>query len=57
MKAIKHWKKLLVVGLLGGSFLFQPTAACVDRAQVVTSVSSVITAAGTLYIVDRVLND
>ncbi len=56
MKAIRNWKKLLAVGLISGSFLFQ-TTTCVDRAQLVTSVSSVINAAGTLYIVDRVLND
>jgi len=50
------WKKLLVVGLLGGSFLFQaPT--CTERAAFVTAVSSAITAGGVLFIVDRVLND
>jgi hypothetical protein len=50
------WKKLLAVGLIGGSFLFQaPT--CVDRAQIVTAVSSVVTAGGVLYLVDRVIND
>jgi hypothetical protein len=50
------WKKLLAVGLIGGSFLFQaPT--CTERAAVITAFSSVITAGGLLYIVDRVIND
>ena len=50
------WKKLLAVGVLGGSFLFQaPT--CTDQAALVTAVSSAITAGGVLYLVDRVVND
>ncbi len=50
------WKKLLAVGVLGGSFLFQ-TSACTERAALVTAFSSAITAGGVLYIVDRVIND
>lgn len=50
------WKKLLAVGLIGGSFLFQaPT--CAERAQVITAASAVVSAAGVLYIVDRVMNE
>ncbi len=53
---IKMWKKLLAVGLIGGSFLFQ-TPTCTDTAQVVTATSSVLTMGGVLYIVDRLIND
>jgi hypothetical protein len=52
----KAWKRLLAVGLIGGSFLFQaPT--CTERAVFTTAVSSVITAGGVIYIVDRIIND
>ena len=48
------WKKLLAVGLIGGSFLFQaPT--CAERAQIITA--ALVSAAGVLYIVDRVMNE
>ena len=50
------WKKLLAVGLIGGSFLFQ-TPTCAERAQIITAASSVVGAAGVLYLVDRVIND
>jgi hypothetical protein len=50
------WKKLLAIGVLGGSFLFQ-TPTCTERAAFVTAVSSAITAGGVLYLVDRVIND
>jgi hypothetical protein len=50
------WKKLLAVGLIGGSFLFQGTT-CAERAQIVTAASAVVSTAGVLYIVDRVLNE
>ncbi len=50
------WRKLLAVGLIGGSFLFQ-TPTCTERAQVITAASTAVTAAGVLYLVDRVVND
>ena len=50
------WKKLLAVGLLGGSCLFQ-TPTCTDQAAWVTAVSSAVTAGGVIYLVDRVIND
>ena len=50
------WKKLLSVGLIGGSFLFQ-TTTCTERAQVITATSAVISTAGIVYLVDRVVND
>jgi hypoxanthine-guanine phosphoribosyltransferase len=56
MKKRNRWKKLLLVGVLGGSFLFQaPT--CTERAAWVTAFSSAITAGGVLYLVERVIND
>jgi hypothetical protein len=56
MKKKNVWKKLLTVGLIGGSFLFQaPT--CTERAQVITAGATVVTAAGVIYLVDRVIND
>ena len=54
---ISKWKKMLAVGLISGSFLLQTNTTCTDQAQVVTAVSSVITAGGVLYVVDRVLNE
>ena len=54
---ISKWKKLLAVGLISGSFLFQTTTTCTEQAQTVTAISSVITAGGILYVVDRVLNE
>ena len=56
-KNVKNvWKKLLAVGLIGGSFLFQaPT--CTERAQIITAASAVVGSAGILYLVDRVVND
>ncbi len=56
MKKRNGWKKLLVMGLLGGSFLFQ-TPTCTDRMAVITAFNSAITAGGVLYIVNRVVND
>ncbi len=53
---IKLWKRLIVFGALGGSFLFQ-TPTCTQRATVSTAISSAITAGGVLYIVDRIIND
>jgi hypothetical protein len=50
------WKKLLAVGVLGGSFLFQ-TPTCTERAALVTAFSSAITAGGVLYLVNQVIND
>ena len=50
------WKKLLAVGLIGGSFLFQ-TTTCTERAQIITATSTVIGTAGILYLVERVVND
>lgn len=52
----KIWKKLLAVGLIGGSVLFQ-TPTCTERAQMITAASSVISTMGVLYIVDRVINE
>ena len=50
------WKKLLVVGLLSGSFLFQaPT--CTQQAAWITAITSTATAGGVLYLVSRVVND
>jgi hypothetical protein len=57
MKALNSWKKVLAIGLIGGSFLFQNTAACTERAQVFTAVNSFVTMGGILYIVDRVMRD
>lgn len=56
MKAMKKWRKMLAIGLIGGSLLFQ-TPTCAERAQVVTAVTSFVSMGGVLYIVDRVLND
>jgi hypothetical protein len=50
------WKKLLAIGVLGGSFLIQ-TPTCTERATLVTAFTSAITAGGVLYLVDRVIND
>jgi hypothetical protein len=56
MKKRNGWRKLLAVGLLSGSFLFQ-TPTCTERAAVITALNSAITAGGVLYIVDRIVND
>jgi hypothetical protein len=50
------WKTLLAVGLIGGSCLFQaPT--CAERAQIITAASAVVSTAGVLYLVNRVVNE
>ncbi|GEM_PF-3409058 len=55
-KKIKLLKKLLAMSVVGGAVLFQaPT--CTDQAQIITAASSLVTAAGVVYIVDRVVND
>lgn len=56
MKKKNAWKKVLVIGLIGGSSLFQ-TTTCTEQAQVITAASSVVGAAGVLYLVNRVVND
>lgn len=57
MKAITKWRKFLAIGLIGGSFLFQNTTTCTERAQIITAASSVVSMGGILYVVSRVLND
>lgn len=52
----KLWKKLLAVGVLSGSIMFQ-TPACVQTAEVVTAASSLVTAGGVIYLVDRVIRN
>ncbi len=55
-KKIRLFKKLLAMSVVGGAVLFQaPT--CADQAQIVTAASSLVTAAGVVYIVDRIVND
>jgi hypothetical protein len=53
-KAIRNlrWKKL-ALSMLSGSMLFQ-VVGCAETAAVVTSLSSVFTAGGVLYLVWRV---
>lgn len=54
MKKRSVWKKVLAIGLLGGSILFQaPT--CTDQAAAITAISSAISAAGVLYLVQQVI--
>ena len=52
----KMWKKLLVVGLVGGSIMFQ-TPTCTQTAEVITAGASIVTAGGVLYLVDRVVRN
>jgi len=56
MKKLAWWQKWLALGALGGAVLFQaPT--CTEQASFITAFSSVVTAGGVLYLVNRVLND
>jgi hypothetical protein len=56
MKKRSVWKKVLAIGLLGGSVLFQaPT--CTDQAAAITAISSAVSAAGVLYLVEQVVNN
>lgn len=52
----KMWKKLVVIGVISGSIMFQ-TPACVQTAEVVTAAASMVTAGGVLYLVDRVVRN
>ena len=49
----RSWNKWAVL-LASGAFLLQ-TPACVETATILTSISSVISAGGVLYLVGRVL--
>ena len=56
MKKRSVWKRLLAIGVLGGSLLFQaPT--CADQAAIITAASSAVTAGGVLYIVNRIISE
>ena len=55
-KRFRHWKKTLVVGLISGSVLLQ-TGACTDEAIYATAISSIVSAGGVWFIVDRILNE